>query len=86
MTETKIAQENVEQLNDNIKIAGMFFDGRDMLEHGIRTHLSTLRRWLDFLGFLIQCYNIPDVILGDVKRKITDIKNAISVYKKEGLK
>ena len=76
-TETEIAKENVEWKNE--KTLNSF--GKDKAESNCKEHLSTLRRWLDFLCCLYAGTDNKFIIKG----KITDIKQAIAYYKENGI-
>ncbi len=70
-TEYEIAEELVKEFQ-----VGKGVDGKLFWKTNCKTHLSTLRRWLDFLCCLYAETDNKFIIEG----KIKDIKQAIKIY------
>ncbi len=80
-TETKIAEERIDEIKLFEKDGKRDVEGRAEAI-GIK---QSCQRFLEFLLFLDNNYDVPHVILQDIKRKITDLKNAIKKYDEAGI-
>jgi len=87
MKETKIAEKNVERMNEHKGIEPELYT-RNIIQ--CFAHKQTCQRWLEFLEELNEqlqrIWKVIDALEGDeTTEKITDLKQAIKIYEENGI-
>lgn len=84
-SELVIAQENVDNIKENIEITGKFSMDADEITKQSETHKTTCQRFLEFLEGLQGVLRTNKESSMRLDMKITDLKQAIKTYKDAGI-